>query len=66
MAHKRLSAYERDVHGTVLADDFQNALDERVAAKIMQIAEDSFSAQVRVAVGIAAGATQRAFARDFD
>ena len=66
MAHHRFAADQRDVHGLVFAHQFEDAIDERVAAEIVQLGEEFAAAKVRVAVGIAAGTTERAFARDLD
>jgi hypothetical protein len=66
MPNKRLAANERDMHRTVFSDQFEDAMDECVAAKIVQICEEFAAAKVRVAIGVAAGAAEGAFARDFD
>src|SRR5882724_2016847 len=66
MAHQRLAADQRDVHGLVLADEVEDPIDKSLAAKIAQPAESFLAAKVRVAVGITTWATERTLARDLD
>ena len=44
----------------------QHAVDERLALEVAELAQRSVAVQVIVAVRIAAGALQRALARDLD
>src|SRR5271157_841113 len=60
------AADQRDVHRFILAYQFEDAVNERVAAEIVQLGEEFTSAKVGIAVGITAGTTERAFARDFN
>ena len=66
VADERLAADQRNVNRLVLADEIDDAVDESVAAQVIQLAKSGFAAEVRVAVSVAAGACERAFARDFD
>lgn len=50
----------------MLADEIDDAVNERVAMEIAELAEGNTAAEVRISVGVAAGATERAFAGDFD
>ena len=66
VADERFAADKRNVNRLVLAHETQHAVDERVAAQIVELAERGFAAEVRIAVGITARAGERTFARDFD
>ena len=61
-----LAADERNVNGLVLADEIDDAIDESVAAEIVELAKRRFAAEVRFAVGVTARAGERAFSSDFD
>jgi hypothetical protein len=63
---ERFAAYKRNVNGLVFADEIDYAVDESVAAKIVELSKSGFTAEVRVAIGITAGTGKRAFASDFD
>jgi len=63
---ERLAADKRNVNRLVLADKIDDAVDESVAAKIVEFSEGGFAAEVRIAIGITAGTGERAFASDFN
>ena len=50
----------------MFVDEREHAVDERLTFQIPDIAERDGAAEVIVAVGVAARATERAFARDFN
>jgi hypothetical protein len=54
------------VHGLMLADQVEDAIDERVAAEITELAESFFAAEVGIAIGVAARTAQRTLSSDFD
>ncbi len=66
VANERLAADKRDVNRLMLADEIDDAVDESVAAKIVELPKSGFAAEMRVAVGITAGTGERTFASDFD
>src|SRR5580704_10212424 len=66
VTHERLAADKRNVNRFVLADEIDDAVDESVAAKIVEFSEGGFAAEVRIAIGITAGTGERAFASDFN
>ena len=63
---ERLAADKRNVNRLVLADEIDDAIDESVAAKIVELPKSGFAAEVRVAIGVTAGTGERALASDFD
>ena len=65
-AHQRLAADDREVDRLVLVDQLQHALHERVALVVGDLAQRDVAAEMIVAEGIAARATQRTLTRDFD
>src|SRR5690606_14507901 len=64
-AHQRLTADERQVDGAVLAHGIEDAVDERLALEIGELAQRDLTSEVVVAVRVAARTTQRTLARDF-
>ena len=66
VADERFAADKRDVNRLMLANEIHHAVDERVAAEIVELAERGFAAEVRIAVGITARAGERTFTSDFD
>jgi hypothetical protein len=54
------------VEGAVFPHEVENAVDEIVAAIIVNLAERGLTTEMVVAVGVAAWTMQRAFARDLD
>ena len=66
MADERFASHDRDVLWFVPADQFENAVNECLAAKIAEFAEGNSAPEVRVAVGVTARAAQRTFTRNFD
>jgi len=63
---KRFSANQGNVNRLVLADKFDYTVDESVTAEIVELSKSGFAAEVRIAVGVTAGAGERTFASDFD
>ena len=63
---ERLAADDRDVNRLLLVDDRENAIDEFLSFVVGDLSERDVAAEVLVAVGVAARAAERAFARDFD
>jgi hypothetical protein len=66
MADQRFTANQGYMDGLVFAYELQNALDKCVAAQVTELAQGDLSAQVRIPVGVAARATERALASDLD
>src|SRR5277367_3083964 len=66
MAHHRFSAHQGHVHRPVFPDQVQDAIDERIAAEIVQLGKELAIAKVRIAVGVPTGTTEGAFARNLD
>lgn len=66
VADERLTADERNVNWFVLADEIDDAVDESVAAEIVELSKGRFAAEMRVAIGVTAGTGERALASDFD
>src|SRR5271169_5395851 len=66
MADHRFSAHQGHVHRPVFPDQIQNAVDERIAAEIVELCKEFAIAKVRIAVRVATGTTERAFARNLD
>ena len=66
VADERLAADDREMQRTVAIDELDDAVDELLALEVADLAQRHLAAEVIVAVGVAAGAVQRAFARDFD
>ncbi len=50
----------------MLAHEFQDTFDQSVTAQVVQVAQGDFTSQVRLAVGIASGATERALSSDLN
>ena len=65
-ADERLAADERDVHGAVLPDEFDDTVDERLALEIAHFAEGDAAAQVLGPVGVTPRAPQGTLTRDLD
>ena len=66
VADERLAADQRNVNRFVFADEIDDAVDESVAAKIVELPKSGFAAEMRVAIGVTAGTGERTFASDFD
>jgi len=66
VADERLAADEGNMDRLVFSDEIDDAIDKSVATKIVELAKSGFAAEVRIAVGIAARAGERALASDFD
>lgn len=66
VADERLAADERNVNRFVLADEIDDAVDESVAAEIVELSKSGFAAEMRIAIGITAGTSERTFASDFN
>jgi len=66
VTNERFAANQGNVNRLVLADEIDDAVDESVAAKIVELPKSGFAAEVRIAVGVTAGAGERALASDFD
>jgi hypothetical protein len=54
MTHEWFTADQGDVHRLVRADQPQNAIDEGIAAKIVQISQNFLSSKMGIAVGVTA------------
>ena len=63
---ERFAANQGNVNRLVLADKFDYAVDESVTAEIVELSKSGFAAEVRIAVGVTAGAGERTFASNFD
>jgi hypothetical protein len=54
------------MEGTVLVDDFQNAVNQFLALAVPQLAERCFAAQMIVIVSVTARTAERTFSCDFN
>jgi hypothetical protein len=50
----------------MFADQVEDAIDERVAAEIAELAESFFAAEVGITIGVTARTAQRTLSGDFD
>ena len=66
VAHERFAADDRDVQRAVAIDERDDAVDQFLSFEIADLAQREIAAEMIVAVGVAAGAAQRALAGDFD
>src|SRR4029077_9668976 len=66
MADERLAADPGKMNGLVVPHESQHTFDERVSAQVMQFAKGDFASQVRLTIGIASGAGERALTSDLD
>ena len=66
VADERFAADDRQVQRAMAIHEREHAVDERLALEVAQLAQPEVAAQVIVAVRVAAGAVQRALARDLD
>ena len=66
VADEGLAADERNMNRLVLADKIDYAVDESVAAEVVELSKSGFAAEVRIAIGVTAGTGERTFASDFD
>ena len=66
IADERFAADDRHVQRLVPIDQRDDAVDELLALEVADLPQRDLAAEVIVAVGVAAGASQRAFARDLD
>ncbi len=60
------AADQRNVDRLVLADEIDDAIDESIAAKIVELAKRGFAAEMRVTVSVTARTGERTFTSDFD
>ena len=65
-SHERLAADNRHVQRLLPPNDVEHAVDEFLSLVVGQFAKHDVTAQMRVAVRVAPGASQRALARDLD
>jgi hypothetical protein len=66
MANERFAADDGQVQRPVLVDEREDAVDQRLAFQVADIAERDRSTEVIVAVGITARAAERTLAGDFN
>jgi hypothetical protein len=66
MTNERFAANQGNVNRLVLADKFDYAVNESIAAEIVELSKSGFAAEVRIAIGVASGTGERALASDFD
>ena len=66
VADERLAADDRHVKRPVPIDQVDHAVDQLLTLEVAHLAQREVAAEMIVAIGVAAGAVQRAFARDFD
>lgn len=55
MANQRFAANERNVQRAMAAHQMENGFDEHIAAKITQVTESDFAAEMIIAIGITSG-----------
>ena len=65
-ANERLAADDRDVQRLVFVEERKHRVDQLLAFEVLQLAQLDLSAQMVVAVCIAAGARQRTLPRNFN
>src|SRR2546425_241685 len=63
IANERLAAHDRHVQRSIPVDQPDHAVDQLLALEVANLIERDLSAEVIVAVRVAAGATERALAR---
>ena len=66
VAHQRFAADDRDVQRTMAIDEREDAVNQLLTLEVADLAQRDLAAEMIVAVGVAAGAVQRALARDLD
>ena len=66
IADERLAADDRDVQRAMAIDERHDAVDELLALEVADLAQREVAAEMIVAVGVAAGTAERAFAGDLD
>lgn len=66
MADHRFPADQGDVQGLVLAHKAQYAIDQLISAEVIEFAQRDAAAEMRIAIGVASRAAQRALPGDLD
>jgi hypothetical protein len=66
MAHQRFAADDREVKRALAIDEREHPVDQFLALEIANLTKGEIAAEMIVAVGVAAGTTQRTLAGDFD
>ncbi len=66
IAHQRFAADDRHVQRPVPIDEGEHVVDQFLSLEVAHLAQRDLAAEMFVAVGVAAGAAQRALACDFD
>src|ERR1700674_5435961 len=66
VSNQRFAADDGHMKRTVLADQFENAVDQFLSFEVADVAQRSFAAEMVVAVGITARTLERTFAGDLD
>ena len=66
ITNERIATYKGDMEGLVLVDEGEDFCYEFVSLEVGELAELGFAAEMSCVEGVAAGAAERAFFRDFD